>query len=316
MNIRKTLSVFLVFVLVLCLVYSTAAYAAGGVVVAPTPAPADDSSSDSSAATTVTYAEAPVITKHPGGETVYTGGQATFTASASGATSVVWYLVNPLTGAKTALATGTGETAAVTIPNIPKGYNGCQVVAEFSNDYGTATTFGASIRVVERGTAEITEIVDPDASPTPTPTPTPKPTPTPTPTSFTGADTNRVPVDGGTSNGNGSANSSYVVGNSNNTTIGTTTGASMPSSDPNAIYTTESATSSGGTAKNSHIGAYILAAVAGLVIIASVTVMALYMKGKISLGSVENYLNNDNGKVDNSEDEFYNPDDFKDDHKL
>lgn len=314
MKIKKTLSVMLALILLAVIASGVPAFAAG-IVTEPTPEPTE--TSDVSGGTIPVQSDnPPVITKNPTGETIYEGGEATFIANASNATSVKWFLYNPSTGARTALA---GGTTSMTLSNVPLGYNGCMVLAEFSNAAGTVQTAAAPIKVIVRGDVEITEIVDPDASPTPTPTPTPKPTPTPTPTSFTGADTNRVPVDGGTKGGG--SNSSYVVGNSNNTNIGTTTGAEMPGSNLDGaavVPTTDSAngTASGGAAKNSHIGAYILAAVAGLVIVGSILVMVLYMRGKLSLGKFEKFLGGDQqSQPDDTEDEFYNPDDFKDNNK-
>ena len=61
-----------------------------------------------------------------------------------------------------------------------------------------------------------------------------------------------------------------------------------------------------GISTRSYMGAYILAAAALLVILGAIAVMALYMKGKISLGKFEESPDN-NGDGD----EFYNPDDFK-----
>ena len=310
MKIKKTLSVMLAFILLIIIASGVPAFAAG-IVTEPTPVPTE--TSDVSGGTIPVQSDnPPVITKDPTGETIYEGGEATFIANASNATSVKWFLYNPATGARTALA---GGTTSLTLSNVPLGYNGCMVLAEFSNAAGTVQTAAAPIRVVVRGEAEITEIIDPDATPAPTPTPTPKPTPTPTPTSFTGADTNRVPAEGGPKGGG-----TYVVGNSNNTNIGTTTGAEMPESnlDGAAVPITDSAngTASGGTAKNSHIGAYILAAVAGLVIVGSILVMVLYMRGKLSLGKFEQFLGGDQQSQSNdTEDEFYNPDDFKDNNK-
>ena len=66
-----------------------------------------------------------------------------------------------------------------------------------------------------------------------------------------------------------------------------------------------------GVGTRSYTGAYILAAAAALVIIGAILVMALYMRGKISLGKFEDVLNDNNGDGD----EFYNPDDFKDKSK-
>ena len=61
-----------------------------------------------------------------------------------------------------------------------------------------------------------------------------------------------------------------------------------------------------GVSARSYMGAYILAAAALLVILGAIAVMALYMKGKISLGKFEQVPDNDGDG-----DEFYNPDDFK-----
>ena len=63
----------------------------------------------------------------------------------------------------------------------------------------------------------------------------------------------------------------------------------------------------------SYTGAYILAAAAAAVIIGAIAVMALYMRGKISLGKFEQILGGEQSSDNNGDgDEFYNPDDFKD----
>ena len=64
-----------------------------------------------------------------------------------------------------------------------------------------------------------------------------------------------------------------------------------------------------GVSSRNYMGAYIMAAAALLVILGAIAVMALYMRGKISLGKFEQAMEEDNNNGDG--DEFYNPDDFK-----
>lgn len=71
------------------------------------------------------------------------------------------------------------------------------------------------------------------------------------------------------------------------------------------------------TATRSHTGAYVLAAAAGVVILGAIATMALYMKGKISLGKFEQLLGgNAEEDVFGNSGEFYDPKDFKDGQDL
>lgn len=73
------------------------------------------------------------------------------------------------------------------------------------------------------------------------------------------------------------------------------------------------ATNNTSTPVRTHTGAYVLAAAAGAVIIGAVAVMALYMKGKISLGKFEQILGGSEGAENSGE--FYDPSEFNKDEK-
>ena len=265
---------------------------------------------------------APIITKNPSGESIEAGDSVVFVAYASDAMNVEWFLTD---GTTTILAsevgshfpgvtaTGTNSERLV-LSNVSDKMDGWSAMARFDNAIGASWTQQAKISVTP----------DPNAVPSPTPTPlptaTPSVTPTPVPANVAGGTngTTGTPTQHGTGeNAPNGANvtTSNGIGNSDNTQIGTTTGDNIGSTT--GIVTTGTAGStSGGTARNSHVGAYILAALAGIVIVGSVLVMALYMKGKISLGKFEKFLgsfgNDSDAEMFDNDGEFYNPDDFKD----
>ena len=344
MKIKKVLSLVLVFVLMCCLC-TAVAFAApivlpespdapivqpggqavasyggdnGGIVIIDpntnkpvhTPAPV---------VTEYVFTTAPVLTKNPTGESIESGDSVVFVARADGASVVTWYITDGKTSYlasdignafKGVVATGY-NTERLVLENVPSDMNGWHAQAVFGNEYGTTSSTEA----------EITVAADPNATPAPTPTPLPAASPTPTPYAA-----NNIVVSNGsgsqtaTSNGASGLNTAgTTVGNSNTTAI-----AGGDSSNPadaaktagvNAVQTAGTAAAgSAGSAKNTHVGAYILAGLAGLVIIACVLLMALYMKGKVSLGKFEKFLGSfGNEESDAGKDaEFYNPDDFKD----
>ena len=296
----------------------------------PYPSPSPTETSTATTTTAVATNSAPVVVKNPTGETVDSGGRAVFTSYANGNYTMKWYIskgdvvyacdeINTYFAGVT--ATGTNTTRLI-ISNITDELSGWSVSAEYTNAYGITWSTEAAITVngVEP-TDEATATDEAAASATPAATVTPAPNATATPIPATTGGTavqNGVTSTGGSSSpsisGLGSGTNTY---NSTNTAIGTSTTATEPASDA-SVKSTASTTavgtgaSSGGTASNSHVGAYILAVLAGIVIIGSVAVMILYMKGKISLGGLEKLLGGTPNQNDASG-EFYNPDDFKDD---
>ena len=280
-----------------------------------------------SASGSYTYSTAnslPVITKDPYSETKEAGESTSFIVHADNYTSVIWYAIDPVSyqryyayniGNYVEGVTCTGtESERLYVNNVTEKLNGWLFQADFSNAYGTSSTAMARITV---NAPEATPTPTPMPTPTPTPVPTPTPTPAPTPTAA-------LPSSGGNSNtGTGTVTSG---GSSTNGTgvMGNGSGAVMPTSGAQATddgsssdspYTSLTGSNGSGITNTvagvgtrSYTGAYILAAAAALVIIGAILVMALYMKGKISLGKFEDVLSDNNGDGD----EFYNPDDFKD----
>lgn len=265
---------------------------------------------------------APVITKDPLSETNVKD-STVFTSYADNYDSVTWYAINPQTYerckaseignfVKGVSCTGTESTRLV-INGITDQLNGWMFQADFKNFYGITSSARASISGVV-ATPTPTPAPTPTPTPAPTPTPTPAPTPTPVmPTSsgHTGSPTGTVTAGGSSTNGTGVMSGTQPV---------------MPTSaartnEPAGEYTSLTGTNGSGITntvagvntehRNSYLGAYILAAAAGLVIIGAITVMALYMKGKISLGKFEDVISADGKTFSKDGDEFYNPDDFK-----
>ena len=257
----------------------------------------------------------PVVTKNPTNESAKYGDEVVFVARADYYDSITWYLTDGTTYFPASevgthftgvTATGTG-TERLVLSGVTDKMDGWSATARFDNAIGSAWS----------GQAKLAVEADPSASPTPSPTPIPstaEATPTPVPANLqngTGGTGSSTATQHGTNISSGTA-----VGNSNNTAIGTTAGEADITTSAGITTTAAATSSSAGSARNSHVGAYILAAFAGLVILGSVVVMALYMKGKISLGKFEKFLGSfDKGAEDDMFDndgEFYNPDDFKD----
>ena len=258
---------------------------------------------------------APEITKHPGSEDKKTGESTSFIARAYPYDNVYWMAIDPngehvavdSIGDKITGVTFTGtHSEQLFINNLTDAINGWKFYAVFSNNFGTSITGEAEVRVP----------AEPTPTPMPTPTPTPEPTPTPTPAP---TPTAVLPASGGSGTGSSSSGSgSSMLGS----------GAVMPTSGQSASgnadasstpYTSLTGSSGSGitnTSTNqgrSYTGAYILAAAAAAVIIGAIAVMALYMRGKISLGKFEQILGGEQSSDNNGDgDEFYNPDDFKD----
>lgn len=269
-----------------------------------------------------TVSTAPVITKDPLSETNVKE-STVFTAYADNYDTVTWYAINPETYDRCKASeigkyvqgvscTGTESTRLV-INGISDKLNGWMFQADFQNFYGVSSTARASISGV---VATPTPTPAPTPTPTPAPTPTPTPAPTPTPVMPTssgnmGSPTGTVTTGGSNTNGPGVMSNTQPV-----------MPTSAPKAEPAAEYTSLTGTSGSGITntvaganterRNSYMGAYILAAAAGLVIIGAIAVMALYMKGKISLGKFEDVITADGKNSSKDGDEFYNPDDFKD----
>lgn len=261
---------------------------------------------------------APEITKHPGSEDKKTGESTSFIARAYPYDNVYWMAIDPngehvavdSIGDKITGVTFTGtHSEQLFINNLTDAINGWKFYAVFSNNFGTTITGEAEVRVP----------AEPTPTPMPTPTPTPEPTPTPTPAP---TPTAVLPTSGGSGTGSSSSGS----GSSGGSMLGS--GAVMPTSGQSSSgnadvsstpYTSLTGSSGSGitnTSANqgrSYTGAYILAAAAAAVIIGAIAVMALYMRGKISLGKFEQILGGEQSSDNNGDgDEFYNPDDFKD----
>ena len=265
---------------------------------------------------TAETAIAPEITKHPGSEDKKTGESTSFIARAYPYDNVYWMAIDPngehvavdSIGDKITGVTFTGtHSEQLFINNVTDAINGWKFYAVFSNNFGTTITGEAEVRVP----------AEPTPTPMPTPTPTPEPTPTPTPAP---TPTAVLPASGGSGTGSSSSGSgSSMLGS----------GAVMPTSGQSASgnadasstpYTSLTGSSGSGITNTSstnqgrsYTGAYILAAAAAAVIIGAIAVMALYMRGKISLGKFEQILGGEQSSDNNGDgDEFYNPDDFKD----
>ena len=339
MKIRKIFSVFLVFVFAVCFAVSAFAgdiYLDGPASVIPGEytyngngifsnessgvligGPLDSATTGGFIPPTTQQASvAPVITKHPGSEEKKTGESTSFIARADPYDTVSWMAIDPVSGEHVAVDSIGDRITGVTftgthseqlfINNLTDAINGWKFYAVFSNNFGRTIT----------GEAEVTVPVEPTPTPAPTPTPTPAPTPTPTP--------EPTPTAVLPSSGNGTTGSPTGTVTSGGSSTGT--GAVMPTSGlstsgsgsdvSSTPYTSLTGTTGSGiintstTTGRSYTGAYILAAAAAAVIIGAILVMALYMKGKISLGKFERVLGDDQNNNGDG-DEFYNPDDFK-----
>ena len=315
---KRLISSIFVLILIVCLLGVNAYAYTGG--------PLDDTGTETNGSgeiifgaatptpTIVTNYDALEITKDPGGESKKSGDSCVFAAAANGADYVRWYAISP--DGKTYLASeiptlfkgAEVNTESVNgfdrliLSNIQAGMSGYRFYASYTSGDLTMNTTGATLTV---------EAVA-------TPSPTPAPTPTPTPTPIPQANNNNVTgggVQGGGNTYNGTVGTGSMMGtNTNNynqnTSIGAAGSASEPSAGGNYIQNTTKVENSRG---KSHAGAYILAAVAGLVIVGSVLVMALYMKGKISLGKFEKMLGGNHDDSDMFDDgDYYNPDDYDD----
>ena len=257
---------------------------------------------------------APEITKHPGSEEKKTGESTSFIARAYPYDTVAWMAIDPASGEHVAVDSIGDKIKGVTftgthseqlfINNLTDAINGWKFYAVFSNNFGRTIT----------GEAEVTVPVEATPTPAPTPTPTPAPTPTPTPEP---TPTAAMPASGNGTTGSPtgtvtSGGAAPVMPTSGQRTTGDTPEVSAtPYTSLTGQQGSGILNTSSGIGARSYTGAYILAAAAAAVIIGAILVMALYMKGKISLGKFEEVLG-DSPKNNNGDgDEFYNPDDFK-----
>ena len=347
MNFKKSLVYLLILIMAVCLVLPVAAFAAepGVIIIGGNSAPSSTlpATLPSEPPMTITNgiviggytppstipaggivvpqdekaARLPTVTKDPTSETVEPGDAAVFLAYADGADYVTWYVTVPDSynrypavdiGAYIyGMSSSGGNTERLVLYGLTDAMDGFLVDAEFSNANGTVRTASARINVKA-----------PEATPTPEPTPTPTPAPTPTPTP--------KPSTAGTSGSSGSSNVNGPGALGNGQYSSPSNGNyNMPSSgSSNAGYTSITGTTGSGitdspvnTATRTHTGAYVLAAAAGVVILGAIAVMALYMKGKISLGKFEQLLGgNTEEDVFGNSGEFYDPKDFKDGQDL
>lgn len=279
--------------------------------------------------------QTPVITKNPSGETVEDGGNAVFLARADYATNYIWYVLDAA-GSMRYPAANIGQyfdgvvstganTERLVLYGLKNEMDGFMVQCEFSNAYGSEMSSPARFSVLAP-TPTPTPV--PTATPTPMPTSTPMPTPTPT------QSPKNVTVNGGGSGTQGTSNTNGAGVMSNKPST-VSSNASAPEEPAGVGYSSLTGTTGSGindvavtnaasvngteraSGTSAGTGAYILAAAAGAVIIGAIAIMALYMKGKISLGKFENIMNgSETTESDMFEgNEFYNPDDFKPDDK-
>lgn len=135
-----------------------------------------------------TPTEAPTITKHPGGETVYEHGECIFTSYADNANSIEWYFTN---GSETVYAPEANKKFSgleivgsddnvIELYNIPLAMDGWRIYSVFYGSGASVESKRADIDVL-KATPKPTPIPTPQPTPAPTPVPTPAPTPAPTP---------------------------------------------------------------------------------------------------------------------------------------
>lgn len=147
-----------------------------------TPAPVDPST------------ELPEITKHPGEEYVYEGGECIFTSYAKNADYMEWYFIkgNECIFAKEAytkfagLSVIGGDDGVIELYDIPLSLDGWKIYSVFYGPGGSTTSECASI-YVSKSTPAPTPVPTARPTPTPTPAPTPKPTDTPAPATESGS---------------------------------------------------------------------------------------------------------------------------------
>ena len=210
------------------------------------------------------------ITKHPTDENVTTGDRAVFIARADGATMIEWKII-PYKGTPISLddfvKSNPGVTISLTdsnqkliISNVNTNLTGYSAFAIFKNDSGTEVNSNAAMINVTAATPSPVPTVAP--TPTPKPVATPQPTPAPTPRAEVTPTPTDVPVQEATADKDKERDR-----------------------DDDAI-------------RHSHsgAGAIIATVLVGLLTIAIAVVLVMYVKGKIDLSWLEDWINRRNDK--------------------
>ena len=212
----------------------------------------------------------PQITKHPTAENVATGDRAVFIARADGADMITWYIkapdgtVYPASSFATYFpgVTVSGDgTEKLILSNVNTKLTGLSAYAAFTNPFGSVNSDAAMINVTA---------ATPSPVPTVAPTPTPKPVATPQPTV---APTPRAEV--------------------------TPTPTDIPVQEANADKDKDRDRDRDDDAiRHSHsgAGAIIATVLVGLLTIAIAVVLVMYVKGKIDLSWLEDWINRRNDK--------------------
>lgn len=187
----------------------------------------------------IIFGDAPKITKHPGLEYVYEGGECIFTSYADDAESVDWYFEKGSENirAQEAYTKFSGLSVVgfddniIELYNIPISMDGWKIYSVFYGPGGSTQSERADLHVMKATpkptpTPTPTPTVAPTPTPTPVPTPTPAPVPTVTPTVNTdepfsgdGVLTTPSPSDNGGTDGSGSANGGVLVSRDSNSTL-------------------------------------------------------------------------------------------------
>ena len=212
----------------------------------------------------------PQITKHPTAENVATGDRAVFIARADGADTITWYIkapdgtVYPASSFATYFpgVTVSGDgTEKLILSNVNTKLTGLSAYAAFTNPFGSVNSDAAMINVTAATPSPV-----PTVAPTPTPKPvaTPQPTPAPTPRAEVTPTPTDVPVQETSADKDKDRDRDR---------------------DDDAI-------------RHSHsgAGAIIATVLVGLLTIAIAVVLVMYVKGKIDLSWLEDWINRRNDK--------------------
>lgn len=187
----------------------------------------------------IIFGDAPKITKHPGLEYVYEGGECIFTSYADDAESVDWYFEKGSENirAQEAYTKFSGLSVVgfddniIELYNIPLSMDGWKIYSVFYGPGGSTQSERADLHVMKATPKPTpTPTPKPTVAPTPTPTPVPTPTPAPVPTvtptvntdepfSGDGVLTTPSPSDNGGTDGSGSANGGVLVSRDSNSTL-------------------------------------------------------------------------------------------------
>lgn len=210
----------------------------------------------------------PQITKHPTAENVTTGDRAVFIARADGADTITWYIkapdgtVYPASSFATYFpgVTVSGDgTEKLILSNVNTKLTGLSAYAAFTNPFGSVNSDAAMINVTAA-----TPSPAPTVAPTPTPMPvaTPQPTPAPTPRTEVTPTPTDIPV------------------------------------QETAADKDKSQDRDDDVIRHSHsgAGAIIATVLVGLLTIAIAVILVMYVKGKIDLSWLEDWINRRNDK--------------------